>query len=159
MNTTQETSTSSLGEPHVNRSQSQDYAKDLKIHEETLPLSLSEYLQTSDLDGLSGRMYPAFYQVDKDGISLASSQRLKKSGMAFAGECLTLNSSEFPSAAEESLLSDILETGGHLTEFSLSPKACEGILRRAEKRGKKIPEVLEKALKAQAHSRPSQEPA
>ena len=34
--------------------------------------------------------------------------------------------------------------------FSLSPKACQGILRRAEKRGKELPEVLKVALERQA---------
>lgn len=51
-----------------------------------------------------------------------------------------------PSAAVESLLSDILETGDHLHKYSLSPKACTGILRRAEVRGKILPPMLKQAL-------------
>lgn len=35
-------------------------------------------------------------------------------------------------------------------KYYLSPKACLGILRRASVRGKKLPEVLEIALKKQA---------
>ena len=35
-------------------------------------------------------------------------------------------------------LSDILETGDHLSRYCLSPKACAGILRRAEKRGRVV---------------------
>jgi hypothetical protein len=31
-------------------------------------------------------------------------------------------------------------------KYYLSPKACQGILRRAERRGKKLPELLEVAL-------------
>ena len=34
--------------------------------------------------------------------------------------------------------------------YSLSPKACQGILRRAAKRGKELPEVLKRALERQA---------
>ncbi len=34
-------------------------------------------------------------------------------------------------------------------KYFLSPKACEGILRRANKRGKKLPEILQKALEQQ----------
>ena len=34
--------------------------------------------------------------------------------------------------------------------YSLSPRACQGILRRAAKRGKELPEVLKKALERQA---------
>ena len=45
-------------------------------------------------------------------------------------------------------LSDILEpTGDHLLPFCLSPKACEGVLRRAERRGKELPEALAVALR------------
>ena len=48
------------------------------------------------------------------------------------------------------LLSSILE-GTVPERFSLSPKACQGILRRAEKRGKELPEVLRIALERQAN--------
>ena len=43
-------------------------------------------------------------------------------------------------------LSEILETRPVHPKYSLSPKACAGILRRAEKRGKKLPEQLRLAL-------------
>jgi hypothetical protein len=32
--------------------------------------------------------------------------------------------------------------------YSLSPKACAGILRRAKKRGKSLPPMLEQALRS-----------
>jgi hypothetical protein len=67
---------------------------------------------------------------------------------------LTLSSSEFPSDADVCLLSGILETGDHLQQFSLSAKACQGILRRAEKRKKKLPEALKAALRQVADSGP-----
>ena len=37
-----------------------------------------------------------------------------------------------------------------LTHILLSPKACQGILRRASARGKELPEVLRIALEQQA---------
>ena len=52
------------------------------------------------------------------------------------------------SAGEESLfarLSEILEKQPQ-EKYSLSPRACRGILRRAAKRGKELPPVLRKAL-------------
>ena len=49
----------------------------------------------------------------------------------------------------ESHLSQILEDSPH-QKYSLSAKACQGILNRANKRGKKLPEMLEKALVEQA---------
>jgi len=45
-------------------------------------------------------------------------------------------------------LSDTLETGDLPQRFFLSATACQGILRRAEKRGKVLPPMLEKALQA-----------
>lgn len=50
---------------------------------------------------------------------------------------------------QTSKLSDILQTDVP-EKYYLSAKACIGILRRAEKRGKKLPEVLEMALRQQA---------
>ena len=69
------------------------------------------------------------------------------------GEFLTLNSSEWPSDAVVSFLSDVLETEQErLRRYSLSPKACQGILRRAERRGKPLPPMLDAALRAQGET-------
>jgi hypothetical protein len=57
--------------------------------------------------------------------------------------------SEFHSGAVASSLSQVLETRV-ASKYFLSPKACAGILRRAEKRGKELPEALARALKAAA---------
>lgn len=43
-------------------------------------------------------------------------------------------------------LSSVLESGPHLARYCLSPKACRGILRRAEKRGVPLPAPLALAL-------------
>ena len=61
-------------------------------------------------------------------------------------EFLTLNISEYPSDGVASSLSDILETGELPQRYYLSGTACRGILRRAEKRGKELPEALRSAL-------------
>jgi len=63
---------------------------------------------------------------------------------------LMLNTLEFHSDAVVSFLSDILETGDLPQRYFLSPRACRGILRRAEKRGWEIPERLRRALTAVA---------
>ena len=103
-------------------------------------------LNTLAPDGLSGRMSPESCRAVEDGILVPSSGRWSNSGMACPGERWTLNSSESHKGEEESLLSDILETGEIPQRFFLSKKACEGILRRAEKRGKELPEQLKMAL-------------
>lgn len=65
------------------------------------------------------------------------------------GECLMPNIGVSPSVAVESILSQILEDNAQ-QKYYLSPKACQGILRRAEKRNKELPLLLKAALKAQA---------
>ena len=71
------------------------------------------------------------------------------------GECSTLNISECPSAAVASSLSQVLEPmSSDLQKYLLSSKACQGILRRSEVRGKKLPAMLEAALREQAATSP-----
>jgi hypothetical protein len=67
------------------------------------------------------------------------------------GQFLILNSSEYRKDASVCSLSQILEANPH-PKYSLSPKACQGILRRAEKRGKELPEMLQKALERVAEA-------
>jgi hypothetical protein len=61
---------------------------------------------------------------------------------------LTLNTLEWPKDAAVCSLSDVLEIGEVPRRYFLSVTACQGILRRAEKRGKVLPVALEEALKA-----------
>jgi hypothetical protein len=63
---------------------------------------------------------------------------------------LTLNTSEWPSDAAVCSLSDTLETGDVQRKYYLTPRACQGILRRAEKRGKALPPLLEHSLRTVA---------
>ena len=56
-----------------------------------------------------------------------------------------LNTGESPSVAVESTLSSILEANAP-ERYYLSATACEGILRRAERRGKRLPPMLKEAL-------------
>jgi hypothetical protein len=58
---------------------------------------------------------------------------------------MTLNTGECPSVARESTLSRILQANAP-EKYYLSARACEGILRRAERRGKVLPPMLKEAL-------------
>src|SRR4030067_61825 len=62
------------------------------------------------------------------------------------GESLTPNISEWPNDADVCSLSQVLEKTSIPQRFFLSSTACAGILRRAEKRGKALPEALKSAL-------------
>ena len=68
---------------------------------------------------------------------------------AWLGDVWTLNSGASPREERGSSLSQILEDSPH-PKYYLSPRACMGILRRAQERGKELPEKLEQALMLQS---------
>ena len=70
---------------------------------------------------------------------------------AWCGELTTRNTGECPNAAVVSRLSQILEETPH-PKYNLTPKACQGILRRAERRGKDLPKLLKQVLLMQSAS-------
>ena len=61
------------------------------------------------------------------------------------GDSSTLNIGECPNAERESLLSWILEDNVP-QKYYLSARACQGILTRASRRGKPLPDILRQAL-------------
>lgn len=94
--------------------------------------------------------------------NLRELSRASRAHTASHGECLTLSMCEHvashmlsPSDAAVCGLSDILETGDVPRRFFLTAKACQGILRRAGKRGKSLPPSLQEALEAVASGRTS----
>ena len=140
-------STSSLAEPPANPSALPVSEGDWMMNVVTSPLSFADLLSASNLAGLSGKTSPVSCHRTEDGTLVPSSGRWKTSGMVSRTGSWTLSTSEWPSDAAVCLLSDILETGDLPQRFFLSATACQGILRRAEKRGKKLPEQLYQALK------------
>ncbi len=68
---------------------------------------------------------------------------------ASLGEYSMPSFGESPKDAVESHLSQILEEAPH-PKYCLSAKACRGILRRAQNRGKELPEMLKRALEEQS---------
>lgn len=81
---------------------------------------------------------------EKDSVYWLTSTDLQRGRF-----CLTLNLSERPKQENPSRLSDILETNPD-QKYRLSAKACQGILNRAERRGKELPSELKAALTAQS---------
>ena len=62
--------------------------------------------------------------------------------------CLTLNCGEEPRIAQPTKLSEILVEDAD-PKYRLSPRACQGILNRAARRGKELPPELKAALEEQ----------
>lgn len=113
---------------------------------------------------LFGRMYPVLFHQPTEQIlepCLKKSQKpvfqclqvangqpqewLEGQQLTQLGECLTLNFGEYPNVERESTLSEILEDNVP-GKYSLSPKACLGILRRAKNKNRKLPDNLWIAL-------------
>lgn len=139
-----------------------------------LPVWLTSWRPTEDFNGLSGRTSPAcspstedvtsplFFRVLQDGTlqspkadgkTSESSAKEAAETSDSAGECWTCSMCEwtaFPVRFRRdegvSSLSDILVRGSMPQRYYLSQKAKQGICRRAENRGKVLPEILRKAL-------------
>lgn len=108
-------------------------------------LSLRELCLSLNQDGLSWKMYQDCFQAKRVEILPSSFDGWKNAGICKHGEFLTASISEWPKDAAVCSLSEVLETEV-AAKFYLSPKACAGILRRAEKRGKELPPMLYQAL-------------
>jgi len=145
--------TSSLVALPVHHSASQDSGKDSPTLAADSCSPTLRSLNVCGLDGLSGKMSPVSCQAEEDGTLVPSSGRWGNWGMGGPTGCWTLNGAEHngihaPSrnGGDVCSLSDVLETGPLPQRFSLSAKACAGILRRAERRGKQLPPMLQAAL-------------
>lgn len=93
-------------------------------------------------------------EITKTYIPMPNSRRWAAAGMVRSrgevrlGECWTLNIGEYPSEENASTLFTVLEMNVP-DKYYLSAKACSGIIRRAEQRGRTLPAVLEEALRQQ----------
>jgi hypothetical protein len=87
----------------------------------------------------------AFHNAEGEYASFA----ISTDSMLLRLSSVKLNTTEAPSEVVETHLSDILEQNPD-PRYNLSPKACQGIMTRANRRGKRLPEMLEMALTEQA---------
>ncbi len=104
-----------------------------------------------------------FYESIAALTSIRSFPRLGGSGMMAGGHFWTLNISVLhsaDSAYSACSLGAILEPPERVPpRYWLSPRACRGILSRAERRGKKLPPLLQQALEATAAALAQGEPS
>jgi hypothetical protein len=96
--------------------------------------------------GVKNRAPQCLYLKKDDGLTQTC---FWETDGAWLTELSMRNISEFPNAVVESTLSQILQAEVP-EKYYLSPKACQGILRRAAARGKELPEMLRVALEDQA---------
>lgn len=148
--------TLSLEEVRAKASPSLENSRDSTTPEADWLSLMSDFCAKFGLDGSSGKTCRESCQLTGGQTLSASSKRLLKSGISVRGAYLTLNTSErtafpaqSPNGADVCLLSDILIRGDAPQRYFLSAKACRGIIRRAEAKGKQLPELLLTALKEQ----------
>lgn len=160
-----------LEEPPAKASRSRECERDSLIRAVLSCSSMVQSLHAIAPPGWFGKTSPVSCQTTKDkaleafwassaakasshrqtvGRTAESSRPARQMPMASPTQCLTLSTSVWRNGARVCSLSDILETGAHLSRYYLSPKACAGILRRAAKRNKELPEQLRVALEAVA---------
>ena len=138
--------------PRVSPSASPDFARALVTHAATSCSPSVRLLNAIAPTGWYGRTSPEFCRQTADGTLAPSSGCWSNSGMGGRTEFWTLSISAWPSAASVCSLSAVLEAGPVPQRYFLSAKACRGILRRAEKRGKELPTALATALQQVATS-------
>lgn len=103
----------------------------------------------------SSRRPPLFLCLTKDGLQQDACPMWTEDG-ALLGEYTMHSFGECPSEENVSRLSAILEDTPH-PKYYLSAKACAGILRRAERRGKELSETLKQTLIRQSQGASPQE--
>ena len=133
--------------------------KDSKTHAETSCSLFLQSLNISNPNGFCGKMSPVFCHQTTEKILVPSLGAWGNWGMGSPTEFWTLNGAEHTGTQEPSRnaegvcsLSDVLEITLVPQRFYLSQKACQGILRRAERRGKALPQMLLKALQQVSRS-------
>ena len=86
-----------------------------------------------------------FLDLRVEGADGAKPEQSLETDGLWLGDSLTLNIGESPKEESVSLLSQILEVNVP-EKYYLSERACQGILTRASRRGKKLPDLLQMAL-------------
>ena len=133
---------------------SPDAERDLPVSAPDSSSSSPESLSLFDLAGYSLRTFPDCSPRTAVGTSESCLERWPTSGTAWAGGLSTAATSECRSdeggcSSSEPLLREILEEAQSVpAKYSLSARAASGILRRASKRGRQLPEHLADALRA-----------
>lgn len=157
---TMQASTSSSEAHHAKPSPSLDSDAGSPTLEVALRWSSSDWRKHCARGGSSGRTSLASCRKTEEGHLEPSSGRWANSGMGGPTESWTHSTPEWTATLTPShsgdvvcSLSDVLEETLLVpARFYLSRKACEGILRRAEARGKALPPMLLEALRCAARS-------
>ena len=111
----------------------------------------ADYSKKPEPIGSFSKMSLDFCRLTEERILEPSLLHWQSAGMGSHTGFLTLNTSAFPSDANESSLSGVLETTAQKQhKYWISKQACRGILQRTTPRGTTIPEGFRYALVRQS---------
>src|SRR5437588_11294640 len=139
---------SGLGDSHVKMSRWREWGREQGLKGRALVsfMTLLDYLKRAVPEFLLSKTFRAYYLPTGDETSEPLYERWPTSGIVSDGVCLTAKTSESPSHAVESTLSDVIETGEVPSRYFLSWNAAKGMLRRANRMGRPLFPPLRKAL-------------
>ena len=136
------------GEPELTLDRALWYGRTYPAHSASTAAEISPQFSRRLSKSVS-RKSPQFYRLRTGGLI---QDVFWDEDFQLLGEFSMRSFLEFHNGGAESRLSQILQ-GGQLRKYYLSAKACQGILNRAKRRGKELPEMLRIALEQQASIR------
>ena len=135
------------GEPELTLDRALWYGKTYPAHSASTAAEISpQFLRR--LSKSVSRKSPQFYRLQTGGLIQGV---FWEEDFQLLGEFSTRSFLEYHNGGEESRLSQILQADVP-RKYCLSPTACAGILNRAKRRGKELPEMLRIALENQMRS-------
>ena len=116
----------------------------LKTYQESFPQTLATTSEQFSMRSAPSATIPLMYLDLRTGFGNLLGAYWE-TVIQLPGKSMMLNTGESPNVEKESTLSQILQANVP-EKYYLSPKACNGILRRAENRNKMLPDMLRDAL-------------
>lgn len=148
--------------PSFNKDSRADMIPFSEMPDKFVPAKVLQFMRKCGTVGFCGNIFKG--DADPDNIDKNLRDNIGNAGIAKGDFIITMKTPEWNAGIQLSEgeecpreydgtvcgLSDILEPMREgMSKYFLSSRACEGILRRADKRGKDLPDKLEKALHAQ----------
>ena len=128
---------------------------DLLVREAGYSGKLQDLWKKRKQSGSSSKTSLVCLLLTKEETLLSYSGRWQTSGILLPGGCLMLSTLEYPSEGSvSSSLADVIQTQPVQQKYYLTVPAAEGVLRRSNRHGKKLPDLLQKAFEDVVRQKP-----
>ena len=116
---------------------------------------LQDLWKKRKVTGSSSKTSLVCLPLTKEETLLSYSGRWQTSGIVLPGACLMLSTSEYPNGASvSSSLADVIQTQPVQQKYYLTVSAAEGVLRRSNRHGKRLPDLLQEAFENVVRQKP-----